>query len=623
MQTAKTLKEYKQKVDEALDNAFQRKALDNFALAYPVGRANAFAGLDVEDLIATVADIKNRGLQQMDALFDRFKANAEKKGIKVHLASTAQEANAIIARIAREGGVRRIVKSKSMTAEETLLNHHLEAAGAGGDGKPILANGLSSCGTRGPPHMVMPAIHLSRDQVADLFSEVTGSKQETEIERLVKVARRELRQKFVEADMGISGANFAIADTATIGLTTNEGNARLVTTLPRIHVALVGLDKLLPTLDGALAINRVLPRNATGQVITSYVTWITGPNETEGTVSGKKEMHIVFLDNGRRELAKDPVFSQVLRCVRCGACANVCPVYRMVGGHQYGHIYIGAIGLIVTYFFHGRDKAMNLVQNCINCGACKAVCAAGIDLPRLIKEIHARIQDETDHPLSSVLLGKLLANRGLFHRLLRTASKAQAPAVKKDGYLRHLPHDSIQGTQFQGAARHCQNPVSRSLASPAPIRAGRPEKSGPFFRMRSGFRLPGTVGGRPEGDDAFRCGCLVSHGAVLLRFAGDDDGRKNGRAGGGPAQHPGHAASIRGRHRDLVRLLCLAPQARLFESFGRRSRNGGGGEGLFRQGDGLQQLRERCSRGPPGGPSGLRIPGPPTTPPAIFAGAWA
>jgi Fe-S oxidoreductase len=287
--------------------------------------------------------------------------------------------------------------------------------------------------------MVMPAIHLSRYQVADLFSDVTGSKQETEIERLVKVARRELRQKFVEADMGVSGANFALADTATIGLTTNEGNARLVTTLPRIHVALVGLDKLLPTLADALHVNRVLPRNATGQAITSYVTWITGPNPCASGETGKKEMHIVFLDNGRRALAKDPVFSQVLRCVRCGACANVCPVYRMVGGHQLGHIYIGAIGLIATYFFHGRDKAKNLVQNCINCGACKAVCAAGIDLPGLIKEIHARIQDETDHPLSSVLLGKLLGNRSLFHTLLRTAQKAQAPVAKKNGFMRHLP----------------------------------------------------------------------------------------------------------------------------------------------------------------------------------------
>ncbi|BBO81581.1 (Fe-S)-binding protein [Desulfosarcina ovata subsp. sediminis] len=438
MQTVTSLKAYKANVDKALRNRFQRQALDNFAVAYPTGRANAFAGMNIAELVDKVADIKDRTLSRMDELYAQFKANAEKKGIHVHLAATALEANAIIADIAKTGRATRIVKSKSMTAEETLLNHYLESEGLEVT-ETDLGEWIIQLRHEGPTHMVMPAIHLSRHQVADLFSEVTGKRQETEIERLVKVARRELRQKYVEADMGISGANFALSDTATIGLTTNEGNARLVTTLPRIHVALVGLDKLLPSLEDALHINRVLPRNATGQQITSYVTWITGPTPCAAADSGRKEMHIVFLDNGRRALAKDPVFSQVLRCVRCGACANVCPVYRMVGGHQYGHIYIGAIGLIVTYFFHGRDKAKNLVQNCINCGACKAVCAAGIDLPRLIKEIHARIQDETDHPLSSILLGKLLSHRKLFHQLLRTAQKAQAPVVGENGYLRHLP----------------------------------------------------------------------------------------------------------------------------------------------------------------------------------------
>ena len=472
MQTATTLKEYKSEVDKALNNKFQRKALDNFARAYPVARANAFAGMNIDQLIQKVTDIKGQALGRLDQLYAQFKVNAEQKGIHVHLAADADEANRIIAAIAKNGQAKKVVKSKSMTAEETLLNHHLEAQGLEVT-ETDLGEWIIQLRHEGPTHMVMPAIHLSRYQVADLFSYVTGSKQASEIERLVKVARRELRQKFVEADMGVSGANFALADTATIGLTTNEGNARLVTTLPRIHVALVGLDKLLPTLEDALHVNRVLPRNATGQAITSYVTWITGPNPCAAGEAGKKEMHIVFLDNGRRALAKDPVFSQVLRCVRCGACANVCPVYRMVGGHQLGHIYIGAIGLIATYFFHGRDKAKNLVQNCINCGACKAVCAAGIDLPGLIKEIHARIQDETDHPLSSVLLGKLLANRTLFHRLLRTAQKAQAPVVKKNGFIRHLPLILSKEHNFRALPAIAKNPfrdrwdrVKESAASP-------------------------------------------------------------------------------------------------------------------------------------------------------------
>ena len=179
---------------------------------------------------------------------------------------------------------------------------------------------------------------------------------------MVKVARRELRQAFLEADMGISGANFAIAETGTIGIVTNEGNGRLVTTLPRVHVALVGLDKLVPDLKSALRILKALPRNATGQIISTYVTWITGATDARSAPGRPKEMHIVFLDNGRLALARDPLFSQALRCIRCGACANVCPIYKLVGGHNYGHVYIGAIGLILTYFYHGRENARAIVR---------------------------------------------------------------------------------------------------------------------------------------------------------------------------------------------------------------------------------------------------------------------
>jgi iron-sulfur cluster protein len=467
MQTAKTLKGYRKQVDQALANDFLRQAMDNFAVAYRTSRANAFAGMDVDGLVAEVAAAKDQALAGLDALYVQFKAKAEALGIRVHLAATADEANRIIAAIARENQVRTVIKSKSMTAEETLLNHHLEAAGLTVT-ETDLGEWIIQLRHEGPSHMVMPAIHLSRFQVAELFTQVTGQEQDAEIQRLVKVARRELRRKFAEADMGISGANFAIAATGTIGLVTNEGNARLVTTLPRVHVALVGLEKLVPDLHTALQILRVLPRNATGQAITSYVTWISGP-AAYGGPAGAKQMHIVFLDNGRRALARDPIFAQVLRCVRCGACANVCPVYRMVGGHQYGHIYIGAIGLIVTYFFHGREKARNLVQNCINCGACKAVCASGIDLPRLIKEVHARIQDEEGHPIQSVMLSLVLKNRRLFHTLLRSAQIAQKPVTDQTPYLRHLPHIFSKQHNFRALPAIAERPFRDQWEQIAPV----------------------------------------------------------------------------------------------------------------------------------------------------------
>lgn len=470
MQKAHDLKEYREELRESLDNEFLRTTLDNFAVAYRAGRANAFKDMDVRGLIQEIADSKDAAAANADALYAEFKENAEAAGIHVHFAKDGDEANRIITRIAKDGNCKSIVKSKSMTAEETLLNHDLEDAGFEVI-ETDLGEWIIQLRHEGPSHMVMPAIHLSRHQVKDLFTDVTGKQQESDIEKLVKVARRELRQKYVDADMGITGANFAVAETGGIGLVTNEGNARLVSTLPRIHVALMGIDKLLPTLHDALRILKALPRNATGQQITSYVTWVTGANEclAEGAEDNKKEIHYVVLDNGRSELVKDPLFSQVNRCVRCGACANVCPVYRLVGGHKMGHIYIGAIGLILTYFFHGSEKAKNIVQNCINCEACKDICAGGIDLPRLIKEIHARIQDKEGHPLPSVLLGKVLKNRKLFHTLLRTAKWGQKPVAGNDGFIRHLPMIFSKEHAFRALPTIAEKPFRDWWEENAPV----------------------------------------------------------------------------------------------------------------------------------------------------------
>ncbi|MEA1968805.1 MAG: LUD domain-containing protein [Thermodesulfobacteriota bacterium] len=448
MEKQENIKEYKARINGAIENDFLRSAMDKFAVDYRAGRANAFSGMDVDSLVEQVASIKKSAMENLDQLFKEFSLKAKKNGVHVHLAETAEEACRIITEIAEKSSSKKIIKSKSMTAEEIHLNTWLENQKLEVT-ETDLGEWIVQLRHEGPSHMVMPAIHLSRFQVADLFSDVTGKDQESEIEKLVKVARKELRETFIKADMGITGANYALADSGTIGLVTNEGNARLVTTLPGVHVALVGIDKLLPSITEALTINKILPRNATGQSITSYVTWITGPSQCTTTADKKREMHIVFLDNGRKKIAKDPLFSQILHCVRCGACANVCPVYRMVGGHALGYVYIGAIGLITTYFFHGRENAKNLVQNCTNCGACRAVCAAGIDLPTLIKEVHARIQDEEGHPIKSLLLAKVLKNRKLFHTLLRSASLAQRPVTGGTSYLRHLPMIFFKDQNFK------------------------------------------------------------------------------------------------------------------------------------------------------------------------------
>jgi len=438
MHEAKNLKEYRKQCQESLDNEYLRSTLDKFAIAYRASRNNAFADIDIDELIADVAQMKDDTLKQLDHYLDQFTRQAGAAGVVVHMAEDSDHANRIIADIAHQAGCRKIIKTKSMTAEETHLVPALEREGLEIT-ETDLGEWIIQLRNEPPSHMVMPAIHLSRYHVRDLFSDITGRQEDEEIEKLVKVARNQMRRRFAEGEMGITGANFAVAETGTIGLVTNEGNARLCTTLPRVHVALLGIDKLVPTVGDALSQVKVLTRNATGQAITSYVTWVTGANECGAGDDERKEVHFVLLDNGRREMVEDPLFSQVFRCVRCGACANVCPVYRLVGGHKMGHIYIGAIGLILTYFFHGEEYAKNLVQNCINCEACKDICAGGIDLPRLIKEIHTRIQDKDGHPLPSLLLAKVLRNRKLFHSLLRSAKWAQKPVAGNDGFMRHLP----------------------------------------------------------------------------------------------------------------------------------------------------------------------------------------
>jgi iron-sulfur cluster protein len=433
-----TLSEYRKQIDSALQDEFLRRTLDTFAVAYRANRETIFKEVDERALINQIADARDKACKRMEELYTQFKEQAEKRGVHVHRARDAAEANGIIARIARDNNVKRVVKSKSMTAEEIHLNDHLLAENLIVD-ETDLGEWIIQLRHEGPSHMVMPAIHLSRYQVADDFTKVTGVKQDTDIQKLVKVARVQLRRKFIQADMGISGCNFAIAENGAISTITNEGNARMVTTLPRVHVAIAGLEKLTPTLDEALTALLVLPRNATAQRLTTYVSLIRGTGPCAANPDDKKILHVVFLDNGRTEIAKDPLFSQIFRCVRCGACANVCPVYRLVGGHKMGYVYIGAIGLILTYFFHGKDKAKVLCQNCVGCEACKNVCAGGIDLPLLIREIRSRLTDEQGGDAQAALLASVMKSRKLFHSLLKFAKYAQKPFTGGTQFQRHLP----------------------------------------------------------------------------------------------------------------------------------------------------------------------------------------
>lgn len=438
MQTSKSPSTYHEALKESLDNEYLRSILDRFATGYRLKRDKAFSEIDEAELISKVAQARDEARLHLEEMFERFKAEAEKRGVVVHRAPTIEKANEIIAQIAADNDVKTIVKSKSMTAEETGLNNYLESRGCKIT-ETDLGEWIIQLRGESPSHMVIPAIHLSRYQVAENFEKEIGQSIDREnIEKMVKVARIQLRRKFAEADMGISGANFAVAETGTIATVTNEGNARMVTRLPKVHVVLAGLDKLVPTLNDAVTALSVLTRNATSQRITSYVSWICGPAECAAAPEGRKIMHVVFLDNGRSRIASDPIFSQIFRCVRCGACANVCPVFRLVGGHNMGHIYVGAIGLVLTYLFHDKEIARMLSANCIGCGACKSICSGGIDLPQLIREIRMRLESENPSALSWVMK-TAMKDRKTFHRLLKFARFSQRPFKSDDGYIRHIP----------------------------------------------------------------------------------------------------------------------------------------------------------------------------------------
>lgn len=426
---------FKQSIDQAINDTNLTGALGNFSESYKVNRAKAYEGIDFEGLRTTIAERKGHAADNLDELCRMFKTNAEKAGAKVFMTKNPADVRDYILKVARENDVKTVVKSKSMATEEIHLNAHLEKAGIS-VGETDLGEWIIQLAGQRPSHMVMPAIHLTREEVADIFSKEVEERLSTDIPRLVAVARDELRTKFLKADMGISGANMAVAETGTITIVTNEGNARLVTSLPKIHVAVVGIEKIVEKFSDIVPILRALPRSATAQQLTSYVTMITGqtPNE-DGSM---KDLHIVLMDNRRSEMAADPKFKQAMQCIRCASCLNVCPIFRLVGGHVFGKVYTGGIGTILTAWYDQLQSAEDIQGLCIQCGACKDVCPGKIDIPALIMEIRRRLVEKQGIPFVAKSIYKVVNNRRLFHSMLRTASLAGKP-LAKGKFIRHLP----------------------------------------------------------------------------------------------------------------------------------------------------------------------------------------
>jgi L-lactate dehydrogenase complex protein LldF len=375
--------------ERAVQDAALQRALHVAMPAFRRQRDAAAADVpDWEELRATAAAIKDHALAHLATYLTRLETQIVACGGVVHWAADAAEARRIITDLAHERGVRRVVKSKSMTTEEIEVNPALETAGVEVV-ETDLGEFIIQLAGEHPSHIVVPALHWSTAAVAELFAAKLGIRSSDRPEDLARVAREMLRARFLAADMGISGVNFAVAETGTIAIVENEGNARLTTTRPRIHVAVMGLEKVVPRLADLGVMLRLLAPSATGQRASVYVSLLTGPRRP-GEADGPEELHLVVLDNGRTRVLADPGMRESLRCIRCGACINVCPVFERAGGHAYGSVYQGPIGAVITPAVEGLERAGELPFASTLCGACAEVCPVKIDLPRMLLELRGR-----------------------------------------------------------------------------------------------------------------------------------------------------------------------------------------------------------------------------------------
>ena len=431
----------RERAAQALGDRFLHEALDIATTRFIALRRDAFGDFpEGEALRDRARAIKEATLQRLDAHLETLVANIERLGGHVHFATTAEEAREIVLDIARRTGARMAVKSKSMATEEIHLNDALQAIGV----TPVetdLGEYIIQLAHERPSHIIAPAIHKTKGQVAELFSrELRRPGLPADPEVLTKIAREELREKFLTADLGITGANFAVADTGTVVLVTNEGNGRMVTSLPRVHVAVMGVEKVIPSMTDLAVFLAILAKSATGQKLSVYTTLVQGPRRP-GELEGPDEFHLVLLDNGRVAQLAGPL-RESLYCLRCGACLNVCPVYRQIGGHAYGYTYPGPIGILLTAMLNGPASVRDLSHASSLCGACADACPVRIDIPRMLIELRREVDVRGIAPRSERIvfkaLARLLRSPTLYRLAARIGRTAQRPFVRA-GRIRALP----------------------------------------------------------------------------------------------------------------------------------------------------------------------------------------
>ncbi|MBM3940328.1 MAG: iron-sulfur cluster-binding protein [SAR202 cluster bacterium] len=408
----------------------------HFTEARDAAVASEFPPETWEQMRERASSIKLQTLLNLDFYLDMVDRNVRRNGGHVHFAADAAEANRIVLDIAKRNAVKRVIKSKSMVSEEMRLNPTLEAEGI----VPVetdLGEYIIQLAKETPFHIIAPAMHKTRQDVSRLFQDWLRSAPTDDIKTLCAIARNALRQQFATADMGVSGANFVVAETGTVVLVTNEGNGRMTTSVPRVHVALAGMERVIPAIEDVALFLRLLPRSATGQRITSYNSFISGPRRASDE-DGPEEFHLVLVDNGRLNLLKDERLREALKCIRCGACLNVCPVYQKTGGHAYGWVYPGPIGAIVTPAMNGFARGADLPFASTLCGACKDVCPVKIDIPKLLLDLRPEAARRTGTWAERLLMRRwvdMMRARESLERSSRLARLMQRP-LSREGVIR-------------------------------------------------------------------------------------------------------------------------------------------------------------------------------------------
>ena len=436
---------FKRRASEALRDERLQSTMKRFGGGFAEKRAAARAFFGVaafEELRSASATIRDRALENLDAWLLRFEEEATRRGTTVLWAESGEEACRLVLEICARHQLTKAIKSKSMLSEEAGLNQELAAAGV----QPVetdLGEYILQLAEEPPSHIIAPAIHKDLAQVSELFEKHHARPRTDDIARLTREARETLRPHFLSADLGISGGTFLVAETGSVAIVTNEGNGRMVTTLPRVHIAITGIEKVIPTLEDLSTLNRVLPRSATGQDIENYFSILTGPRRA-GDPDGPERMYVILVDNGRTRLVGTEL-KEMLRCIRCGACMNHCPVFHTIGGHAYGWVYPGPMGSVLTPVYQGLENAPDLPQAATLCGACEVACPVMIPLPGLLRKLREQEVERNLRPWTERLALRTWAALAVRPRLYRLVSGIAVRVLSRlggnRGSISRLPFD--------------------------------------------------------------------------------------------------------------------------------------------------------------------------------------